>query len=82
MGGGGGVPTGASNWGRRSIADLSEVQGKRVRGAEVGEGRAEKRRWERRELGIGRGAWNSGELPDEDHQAQRRDQSYCPVRTE
>ena len=59
------------------------AQGKRVRGAEVGEGRAEKRRWERRELGVGEGAENLGELPDEDHQAQeRRDRSYCPVRTE
>ena len=59
------------------------AKGKRVRGAEVGEGSAEKRRWERRELGIGRGAENSGELPDEDHQAQeRRDQSYWLVRTE
>ena len=57
------------------------AQGKSVRGAEVGEGRAEKRSWERRELGIGGGAGNSGELPDEDHQGQeRRDQSYCPVR--
>ena len=56
-----------------------EAQGKRVRGVEVGEGRAEKRRWERRELGIGGGAENSGELSDEDHQGQeRRDQSYCP----
>ena len=32
-----------------------EAQEKRVRGAEVGEGRAEKRRWERRELEVGRG---------------------------
>ena len=47
------------------------AQGKRVRGAGVGEGRAEKRRWERRGLGIGGGAENSGELPDEDQQAQR-----------
>ena len=89
VGGGGSVPTGEEEGlrtgaGGVSIAVLGggRAKGKRVRGAEVGEGRAEKRRWERRELGIGRGAENSGELPDEDHQAQRRDQSYCPVRTE
>ena len=84
VGGGGSVPTGEEEGlqtgvGGVSIAVLGggRAQGKRVRVAEVGEGRAEKRRWDWRELGV------AGELPDEDHQGQeRRDQSYCPVRTE